>query len=61
MVVDQGLEPGRQDVGVNLGGRDVGVPQHLLDAPQIRAVIEEMGGEGVAQHMGRDPGRIEPG
>lgn len=37
------------DVGVDLSGVDVGVSEHELYGAQINAVIDEVGGEGVAQ------------
>ena len=40
--------------GVYLGGRDVRVAQHLLDGTQVRTVLQQVGGEGVAQGVGRD-------
>ena len=46
-------------MGVDLGGRDVGVPQKLLDRAQIRAPLQQVAREGVPQDMRRDPGRIE--
>ena len=49
------------DVRVALCGRDVGVPEHLLDAPQVGAALEQMGGERVAQKMGVDAARLESG
>ncbi len=36
------------DVGVDLGGRDVPVSEEELDDPQVRAMVEEVGGESVA-------------
>ena len=41
-------------LGIDLGGGDVRVAQHLLDGFQIRPVFQQMGGEGVAQGVGRD-------
>lgn len=32
-------------VGVDLGGRDIGVSEHRLDAAQISAVDQQVGGE----------------
>ena len=32
-------------------GTDVGVPQHLLDHAQVRAVFEQMAREGVAERV----------
>ncbi len=36
------------EVGVNLRGRQVGVSQQFLHAPQIRAGIQQMGGVAVS-------------
>ena len=49
------------DVGVDLGGGDVGVAEQGLDHAQIGPAFQQMGGEGMAQHMRADPGRIEAG
>ena len=35
------------DVGVDLGGGDVGMAEHGLDGAEVGAVHEEVGGEGV--------------
>jgi hypothetical protein len=32
-----------------------------LDRPQIGPVLQQMRGEGVAQHMRRDPAGVDPG
>jgi hypothetical protein len=40
-------------VGVDLGGGDVGVTQHLLDVPQGHSSAQHMRGEGVAQRVRR--------
>jgi hypothetical protein len=32
-------------MGVDLRGRDIGVPQHHLDGSQIGAALEEVGGK----------------
>ena len=37
------------DVGVDLGGDEVGVAEEFLDGAEVGAVVEEVGGEGVAQ------------
>src|SRR5690606_20391791 len=44
---------------VNLGGRQVRVAQQQLHHPQISAVVEQMGGKGMAQCMGRQ-GLLHP-
>ena len=41
-------------VGVDLGGADVGVAEEFLDDAEVGAMLEEVGGEAVAQHMRRD-------
>src|SRR5260221_3319856 len=41
-------------MGVDLRGRDVGVAEQRLHDAQIGAVVQEMAGEGMAQHMRRD-------
>ena len=42
------------NVCINLGRGDIGMTQEQLHHAQIRAVIEQMRGEGMAQHMGRN-------
>jgi hypothetical protein len=36
-------------VRVKLGRREIGVAEHLLDAAQVGAALEQMGGERVAE------------
>ncbi len=40
------------DVGVDLGGGDVGMAEHLLDRADLGAVRQQMGGKAVAQDVG---------
>src|SRR6266851_7855966 len=47
------------DMGVNLGRRDVCMAQHELHATQIGAGLQQMTGEGVAQHVRRDARGID--
>lgn len=47
------------DVSVDLGGGELGVAEHFLDASEVGASVEQMGGEAVAEFVGRDLG-IEP-
>src|SRR5687767_1293020 len=42
------------DVGVDLGGREIGMSQHLLHGAEIRSALEQMGGKAVPQRMRRD-------
>ena len=48
-------------MGVDLRGRDVGMAEKLLHGAQISTPLQEMAGEGVAQHMRRQTRGIEPG
>jgi len=38
-------------MGIDLGGLDVAVAEELLDGPDIVAVLEQVGGEGVPEGM----------
>ena len=40
-----------QKTGIDLGGGDIGMAQHLLNGPQVRPILQQMGGKGVAQGM----------
>ena len=40
------------DLGIDLGGRQAGVAEQLLDGAQVAAGAEQVGGETVAQGMG---------
>src|SRR6185295_5872729 len=44
-------EPRFEHVCVDLCGREVGVAEHQLDRTQVRAALEQMRGERVAQHV----------
>src|SRR3954467_13461456 len=48
-------------VRVQLGGREVGMTQHLLDASQVGTSFEEVRGEGMAEQVGVDPLWVEAG
>ena len=41
------------DMGVDLCGGDIGMPQHLLDGAEVCTVLQQMYREGVAQRVGR--------
>ena len=49
------LDPVGREVGVDLGRRDVGVAEHLLDRAQVAAAGEQVGGEAVAQRVRAHP------
>lgn len=46
------FEPVAGDVGVDLGCRDIGMAQHRLDGAQVRASLDKMRREGMAQRVG---------
>ena len=43
-------------VGIDLGGRYVGVSQEFLDGTQVGAAIQHMGGKTVPEGMGANLG-----
>src|SRR5881227_3024361 len=59
--LDQPAQPLALHMRINLRRRDIGMSEHLLHASEIGAVIEQMAGKGMAQHMGRQPCRVEAG
>jgi hypothetical protein len=42
-------------MGIDLGRREIRVPEHALHGAKVSATLEQVGRERVAQHMGRDP------
>src|SRR5919108_2211811 len=42
-------------MGVELGGREIGVAEHLLDRPQVTAARQQMGGERMPQRVRAHP------
>ena len=57
--VVEASQPLLVDVGVDLGGRDVGMAEHRLDRAEVGPVLEQVGREAVPQHVGRD--RLDAG
>ncbi len=51
------------EMGVDLGGFDIGVAKQFLYCTQVTAGFEQMGGEGMTQHVGMDaaPEPLFPG
>ncbi len=50
-----GLRPTEgQNVGINHGGFDIGMAQKFLDGADVVAVLEAVGGEGVAEDVTTD-------
>ena len=45
------LQPPRVHMRVNLRRRNIGMPEHLLDDPQIRPALQQMRREGMSQHV----------
>ena len=50
------FEVGPVHVGVDLGGRDIGMSKQLLDDAKVGSAAEKMGGEAVAEKVGIDIG-----
>ena len=55
-----GFEAVLVDVRVDLSGRNVHVPQHLLHRPDIRSARQQMRSKGMAKGMGIDI-LVDPG
>ena len=47
-------EPDAGNVGVDFRRVDARVTQEFLDDPQVRAMLQQMRGEAVSQHVRRD-------
>src|SRR5438105_1068927 len=48
-------------VRVELGRREIGVPEHLLDASEVGSALEQVGGERVAQQVRMDALGLQAG
>lgn len=48
------------DVRINLGGRDIGMPEHHLQRAEVRPMLQEMGRKGVTNGVGSDA-PVDPG
>src|SRR3954447_19077115 len=48
-----------RNMGVDLGGAEVCVAEHLLDRAQVSASLEEVRGEGMAEEVRMHAGRVE--
>ena len=42
------------DLGIALGGAERLMPEEFLNRPEVRAPLQQVGCEGVAEAMGRD-------
>lgn len=49
VAVDRLLQASAIDVGIDLGGRDVGVTEHLLHRAKVRPPLQQVGRKGVAK------------
>ena len=49
-----------EDMSINLRGRDIGMAEQHVQHPQIRAMLEQMAGKGVTQHVRGDLVRGKP-
>jgi len=50
-IAHKAFEPLFQHVGIDLRGRDVGVAEQRLHHAQVGAIVQEVTGESVAEHM----------
>ena len=50
----QRLEPLTRHVGVDGGGGNIRMPQQQLHHAQVRAMVQQVRGEGMAQRVGRE-------
>ena len=53
MPVERIAQAGTNDVSINFGGCQIGVPQHGLDASKIGASLEKVRRESVAKNVRR--------
>ena len=60
MIRHQAPQPLFQNMSINLGCGNVGVPEELLHGSEIGAPVEEMACESVTKHMRADAARIDP-
>jgi hypothetical protein len=62
MLVHRLSQPGAKYVSIKLGCFDIGVAEHGLETTQVRPTFQQMGGEGMPQHVGaqlaKDTGRL---
>ena len=61
MRLDKRLQAGVEHMGVDLRRRNVGMAEQLLDHAQVRAVLQQVRGEGMAQDVRRERLRVQPG
>ena len=59
MRLHQLLQPLRQNMGVNLGGCDIGMSEQFLQAAQIGTMRQQVRGKGMVEHMRREAGGVE--
>ena len=59
--IDQLDQPSAVDVGIDLGGRDVGVAEQRLEDTEVRAPRKQVRCKGMAKHVGTDAVRRNSG
>ena len=50
-IAHEAFQPLLQHMGIDLRGRDIGVAEKRLHHAQIGAIVQEVAGEGMAQHV----------
>ena len=60
MRAEEDLPPATvRDVRVALGRAEIGMAEHLLDAPEVGAALEQVRGEGVPEQVRVDAPRLQ--
>src|SRR6478735_1329739 len=59
VLLDKAPQSLLDDMGVDLRGRDICMTQKLLHGAQIRPPLQQMTGKSMAQHMRRNPRRLD--
>ena len=52
--VMNGIQPLLFQMRINLGGGNIGMPQHFLNDAEVGAVLQQMRGEGMPEDMRED-------
>src|SRR5580658_9796177 len=60
-IANEAFQSFLEHVGIDLRGRDVGVTEERLYDAQVRAVVQEVTGESMPQHMGAQLRGAQPG
>ena len=59
VLLDEAAETLLDDMGIDLRGRNIGMAEQLLHRAQIGTTLEQMAGEGMAEHVWRNARRLD--